>query len=152
MNVNNVKNTIYYLISGCPTLAKNEYAIWHDKICTYLHYSICKTLGIETTETWNSHIPKSVTELENVTVLWYQRVQADTAVLANRPGIIVTYKEDGICLLTDVAKPSDRNIIQKQAENKLKYKNRRTEIQQMWNMKCFVMPAIIGTTGIVSKS
>jgi hypothetical protein len=26
------------------------------------------------------------------------------------------------------------------------------EIQRMWNMKCFVMPVIIGATGIVSKS
>jgi hypothetical protein len=26
------------------------------------------------------------------------------------------------------------------------------EIQRMWNMKCFVIPVIIGATGIVSKS
>jgi hypothetical protein len=35
--------------SGCPILAKNEYIMRHDKVCTHLHYSICKTLGIETT-------------------------------------------------------------------------------------------------------
>jgi hypothetical protein len=32
------------------------------------------------------------------------------------------------------------------------YKNLTTEIQKMWNMKCFVIPVIIGATGIVSKS
>jgi hypothetical protein len=26
------------------------------------------------------------------------------------------------------------------------------EIQRMWNMKCFVIPVIIGATGIVSKT
>jgi hypothetical protein len=40
--------TIDHLISGYPTLAKNEYIIRHDKVCTHLHYSICKKLGIET--------------------------------------------------------------------------------------------------------
>jgi hypothetical protein len=54
--------------------------------------------------------------------------------------------------LIDVAIPSDTNAIQKEAEKKLKYKNLSIEIQRMWNMKCFVIPAIIGTTGIVSKS
>jgi hypothetical protein len=36
--------------------------------------------------------------------------------------------------------------------NKFKYKNLSIEIQRMWNMKCFVIPAIIGATGIVSRS
>jgi hypothetical protein len=54
--------------------------------------------------------------------------------------------------LIDVAIPSDKNVIQKEAEKKLKYKNLSVEIQRMWNMKCFVIPVIIGTTGIMSKS
>jgi hypothetical protein len=38
-------------------------------IIIHLHYSICKKSGIETTENWYSHIPKSVTEHEEITVL-----------------------------------------------------------------------------------
>jgi hypothetical protein len=55
------------------------------------------------------------------------------------------------CLLIDVAIPSDKNVIQKEAENKLKYKNLSIEIQRMWNMKCFVIPVIIGATGNVKQ-
>jgi hypothetical protein len=35
-----------------------------------------------------------------------------------------------------------RNVIQKKAEMKLEYKNLSTEIQQLRNMKCFVIPVI----------
>jgi hypothetical protein len=59
--------------------------------------------------------------------------------------------KDKICLLIDVAIPSDRNVIQKESETKLKYKNLNTEIQRMWNIKCFVIPVITGATGIVTK-
>jgi hypothetical protein len=47
----------------------NDYTIRHYKVCTYLHYSICKKSGTETEENWYSHIPKPVTEYEDITVL-----------------------------------------------------------------------------------
>jgi hypothetical protein len=53
--------------------------------------------------------------------------------------------------LIHVAIPSDRNIIQKESEKKLKYKNLSIEIQRMWNMIGFVIPVITGATGIVTK-
>jgi hypothetical protein len=44
-----------------------------------------------------------------------------------------------IIILIDVVIPSDKNVIQKEAEKKLKYKNLSIEIQRMWYMKCFVI-------------
>jgi hypothetical protein len=94
--------------------------------------------------------PRSLDE-KLVSVLWNQGVQTDRKVLANRPDIIIKNMRDKICLLIDVAIPSDRNAIQKESEQKLKYKNLSIEIQRMWNMECFAIPVIIGTTGIVTK-
>jgi len=51
-----------------------------------------------------------------------------------------------------VAIPADRNVVQNEAENNLKYKSICIEIQRMWNLKCTVIPVIIGATGIVTRS
>jgi len=50
-----------------------------------------------------------------------------------------------------VAIPADRNVVQKEVEKKLKYKRLVLEIQQMWNLKCMIIPVIIGATGLVRK-
>jgi hypothetical protein len=97
------------------------------------------------------HIPKSVCEHEDITELWNQGVKTDRKVLANSPHIIIKNKKDKICLLIDVAIPSDRNVIQKLPEKKLKYKTLSIEIQRIWNIKCFVTPVTIGATEIVTK-
>ena len=51
-----------------------------------------------------------------------------------------------------MAIPADRNVVQKEAEKKLKYKSLFIELQQMWNLKCTIVPVIIGATGIVTRS
>jgi acyl transferase domain-containing protein len=88
-----------------------------------VYYSICKTLDIETTENWYAHISKPVCQHEDITVLWNQGVQTDREVLAKRLDIIIKNKKDKICLLIDVVIPSDRNVIQKESKEKLKYKH-----------------------------
>jgi hypothetical protein len=59
-------------------------------------------------------------------------------VLVNRPDIIVRNKKKGICLLIDIAIPSDRNVIKKEARKKLKYKNLkyRTSVNVEHEMLC----------------
>jgi hypothetical protein len=55
-------------------------------------------------------------------------------------------------MLKDVAISGDRNVIKKEAEKILKYKELTIEIQRMWNVKIKVIPVIIGATGTISKS
>jgi hypothetical protein len=64
---------------------------------------------------------------------------------------IIKTKREKICLSLVVTIPSDRNVIQKKTEKKLKCKNRSIEIQRMWNMKCFFIPVVSGATGVVTK-
>jgi len=54
-------------------------------------------------------------------------------------------------MLIDVANSGDRNVIKKEVEKILKYKDLTIEIQRMWNVKTEVIPVIIGATGTISK-
>jgi hypothetical protein len=55
-------------------------------------------------------------------------------------------------MLIDVAISGERNVIKKEAEKILKYKDLTIDIQRMWNVKTKVIPVIIGATGTISKS
>ena len=55
-------------------------------------------------------------------------------------------------MLIDVANPGDGNVIKKEAEKILKYKDLRIQIQPMWIVKAKVIPVIRGATGTISKS
>jgi len=46
----------------------------------------------------------------------------------------------------------DRNVIKKEAEKILKYKDLTIETQHMWNVKTKMIPVMIGSTGTISKS
>jgi len=84
--------------------------------------------------------------------LWNQQVLTDRTKPNNKPDIIIRDNEKGTCLLIDVAISGDRNVIKKEAEKILKYKDLTIEIQRMWNVKIKVIPVTIGATGTISKS
>jgi len=78
-------------------------------------------------------------------------IQTDKAIPNNKPDIIIRDSEKRTCMLIDVAISGDRNVIKKEAEKSLKYKDLTIEIQRMWNVKTKVILVIIGATGTISK-
>jgi hypothetical protein len=124
-------------------------------VSAQLHFNICKETGVQLDKKlWYEHVPKSVETIKGgkVTILWNQQVQSDRTVPNNRPDIIVQGNEKGTCMLIDIAISGDRNVIKKEAEKILKYKDLTIEIQRMWKVKTWVIPVIIGATGTISKS
>jgi len=100
---------------------------------------------------WYEHVPKSV-ETSQGGKVWNQQIQTHRTIPNNKPDIVIRDNEKGTCMLKDVAISGDRNVIIKEAEKILKYKNLTIEIQRMWNVKTKVIPVIIGATGTISKS
>jgi hypothetical protein len=70
----------------------------------------------------------------------------------NKPDIIIRDNEKRACMLIDAAISGDRNVMKKEAEKILKYKDLTIEIQRMWNVKTNVTLIIIGVTRTISKS
>ena len=103
---------------------------------------------------WYEHVPKSVETSQEgkVTILWNQQVRTDRTICNNKPDVIIRDNEKGTCMLIDVAISGDINVIKKEAEKILKYKDITIEIQRMWNVKAKVIPVIIGAIGTISKS
>jgi len=57
-----------------------------------------------------------------------------------------------ICVVIDVAIHRDRNVMKREAEKILKYKDLVIEIRCMWSVKAKVLPVITGAIGTISES
>ena len=68
-----------------------------------LHY------GIEFPERWYEHKPETVTENEEVTILWDLQIHTDRELSANKPDIVIKDHANRCCKHIDVSVPSDRN-------------------------------------------
>jgi hypothetical protein len=55
-------------------------------------------------------------------------------------------------MLIGVAISRDRNLIKKEADKVIKYKDFTIEIERMWNVNTNLIPVIIGATGTIWKS
>jgi len=70
-------------------------------------------------------VPKSVETSQGgkVTISWNQQIQTDRTIPNNKPDIRIRDNEKGTCMLIDVAISRERNMIKKEAEKILKYKD-----------------------------
>jgi hypothetical protein len=86
---------------------------------------------------WNDHVPKSVkmSHESKVTILWNQQVRTDRTTPNNKADITIRDDKQGTCMLIDAGIAGDRIAIKKETEKILKYKDLKTEIKRMWNVK-----------------
>ena len=63
----------------------------------------------------------------------------DRTIANNKPDIIIRDNEKGTCVLIDAAISGDRNVINEEAEEVLKYRDLEIEIQRVWNLKSKVI-------------
>ena len=102
---------------------------------------------------WYEHEPDSVSENDDVKLLWDVNIQCDHIIEARRPDIVVVNKEERNCTIIDIAVPADKRIGEKEKEKVEKYQNLKREITRMWNMRTVqVVPIVVGSLGSVTKN
>ena len=79
-------------------------------------------------------------------------MRTDRTVANNKPDSIMSYNKQGTCMSTDVAIPADRNVIKKQAEIIVKYKDLTIEIQRTCEYESNSDTGNNRATGTISKS
>jgi hypothetical protein len=125
-------------MSACPIMSTEKSVKRHDTVSAQLHFNLCEEIGVKLENRhWHDHVTESATTCHGgkVTERWNQQVQTNRTIPNNEPDIIISDNKQGTCMLVDAAIPGDRNVIKKEAEKILKYKDFIIRIQKMWNMK-----------------
>jgi len=121
--------TIDHIISACPILANEQYIKRHDRVCAQLHFNICKETGVQLdkkTLIWTcAKISRNKSRRQGKHI-----VEPTNTNQHNYPKQQTRHYNPWYwtCMLIDVAISGDRNVIEKEADKILKYKELTTEI------------------------
>ena len=134
-------------------LAGTQYLHRHNQVAKYLHWSILRDAGIDTTERWLDHKPTEITTKGKLNILWDSYISTDKKVGANKPDIIIHDEEKKECMIIDVAIPVCQNIVKKEAEKITKYRDLEIELKKCWELKRVqTIPIVVGALGSVTES
>ena len=142
--------TVKHIVSGCTCLAGSKYTNRHDKLGTYVHWTILKDLGINVCDEWFKHVPEKVVESGETIIMWDYAIITDKKVGANRPDITIHDRKEKKVILIDFSVPYDMNIVEKTAEKITKYRDLEIEIKKCWKLNNVItVPVIVGALGTV---
>jgi len=110
---------------------------------------LCEKYHLEKNDKWYRHAPDSVSENDEVKLLWDVNIQCDRVIEARRPDIVVVNKREKKRTIIDII---DKRIGEKENEKDEKYQDLEREIARMWNMRTVqVVPNVVGSLGRVTK-
>jgi hypothetical protein len=49
-----------HIVVGCTILSPSEYTNRHNKVAGYIHWPVCKYMGLEVTDSYCEHTPERV--------------------------------------------------------------------------------------------
>ena len=114
---------------------------------------MCEKYHLEKKDKWYEHAPDSVSENDEVKLLWDVNIQCNHVIEARRPGIVVVNKQKKKCAISDIAVPADKRIDEKENKKVEKYQDLKREIARMWNMRTVqVVPIVEGSLERVTKT
>ena len=144
-----------HLMSACSTLlADGFYTARHNRVCSYLHWTICRAYGIETKKVWE-HEPQSVTATEKVSITYDKPIVLGRYVEggAIKPDIIVWDHENKSAKIIEVSVPNDYGLNVSERKKISKYQDLKNDLRNTWELDDIeIIPIIIGATGLVKDN
>lgn len=151
---NSCEESIQHLISGCTYLAPSSYLTRHNSMGKVVHQLLCQKYGLKDKFTpYYLYNPEPVIENKQVKIYWDMQVRTDRTVRANRPDMIMWYKENKEAIMIDFSVPLDDNMERAFSEKLTKYQDLAFEVKQMFKLnRVHIMPFIISANGLVHNS
>ena len=123
--------SVNLIVCECKRLSQRKYKQRHDNVAKVFHWKLCEKYHLEKKDKWYKHVPDSVSENDEVNLLWDVNIQCDHVIEARRPDIVVVNKQERKCTIIDIALPADKRIGEKENEKVEKYQ----DLKIMWNMR-----------------
>ena len=96
----NAEEHIKHIVQGCTTLAPFEYPNRHSKVAGYIHWTVCKCVGLHVTDRYHGHISERVINVSGTFIMWDIPVITDQTLLANQPHTVLhDKKKEKTCLI-----------------------------------------------------
>ena len=144
-----------HLVSACQTmLGDGHYTARHNKVCRYLHWTICKEYQIETQAVW-LHEPQLTTATEEVSIFYDKPIVLGRYVEggAIKPDIVVWDKKKKEAWVIEVSVPNDYGLNRVEREKMNKYQDLKNDLKQTWELeKVEIIPVIVGATGLMKTN
>jgi len=73
-----VEEHIKLIIVGCTTLVPSEYPNSYNKVAGYIHWTICKPMGLQVTDKYLENIPDRVINVSSTTICgmyWLSQIE-----------------------------------------------------------------------------
>ena len=115
--------TVHHIVCKFKKLTQREFKQRHVNIAKAVYWKLWKKYHLEKKDTWYEHAPDSVSENDEVKLLWEVNIQCDHVIEARRPDSVVVNKQDRNCTIIDIAVPADKRI-----EKVNKYQNLKEKL------------------------
>ena len=145
------EETIFHLLSSCPSLAVSTYLYHHNLVTSVLHWHLSKMHSFPLRATsWFTHKPQPVVENSNAQLLWDFCLVSASHHPSNRPDIVLFDYQNKKILFIEVSCPADPHVLVK--EDKIqKYCALASDFRIMYQMPVRIIPVVIGHSGVISS-
>ena len=119
----------------------------HTQIEKYVRWWILKYRGVKATKTWLTYEPKDTMSTGNI-IMWDVTIPMDAKIKCYRPDITIHVANKRTCVFIDVSGPACTNVVRKEAEKIVKYRDLEIEVQKYWNLtKVCTILIVVGALG-----